>query len=106
MARRWREKQIDALRLEAKSSGMQSDELTVTSENPDTLLLESEVEANYERALAELSPKRREAYLLCARDGLSYVDIAARMGISEEAARQNVSAGLRRLRRLRPEVTP
>lgn len=34
---------------------------------------------------------------------LAYAEIAARMGISEEAARQNVSAGLRRLRR---EVTP
>ena len=34
---------------------------------------------------------------------LAYAEIAGRMGISEEAARQNVSAGLRRLRR---EVTP
>ena len=34
---------------------------------------------------------------------LAYADIGERMGISEEAARQNVSAGLRRLRR---EVTP
>jgi DNA-directed RNA polymerase specialized sigma24 family protein len=33
---------------------------------------------------------------------LAYAEIAARMGTSEEAARQNVSAGLRRLRR---EVT-
>ncbi|MBA2263601.1 MAG: RNA polymerase sigma factor [Chloroflexi bacterium] len=34
---------------------------------------------------------------------LAYAEIGARMGISEEAARQNVSAALRRLRR---EVTP
>lgn len=34
---------------------------------------------------------------------LAYAEIGARMGITEEAARQNVSAGLRRLRR---EVTP
>jgi RNA polymerase sigma factor (sigma-70 family) len=34
---------------------------------------------------------------------LAYAEIASRMGTSEEAARQNVSAGLRRLRR---EVTP
>ena len=33
---------------------------------------------------------------------LAYVEVGERMGISEEAARQNVSAGLRRLRR---EVT-
>jgi DNA-directed RNA polymerase specialized sigma24 family protein len=30
---------------------------------------------------------------------LAYRDVGERMGISEEAARQNVSAGLRRLRR-------
>lgn len=30
---------------------------------------------------------------------LAYAEIGARMGITEEAARQNVSAGLRRLRR-------
>jgi DNA-directed RNA polymerase specialized sigma24 family protein len=30
---------------------------------------------------------------------LAYAEIGTRMGISEEAARQNVSAGLRRLRR-------
>ena len=34
---------------------------------------------------------------------LAYAEIASRMGTSEEAARQNVSAGLRRLRR---ELTP
>ena len=34
---------------------------------------------------------------------LAYAEIGARMGTSEEAARQNVSAGLRRLRR---EVAP
>lgn len=34
---------------------------------------------------------------------LAYVEIGVRMGTTEEAARQNVSAGLRRLRR---EVTP
>lgn len=34
---------------------------------------------------------------------LAYAEIGERMGISEEAARQNVSAGLRRLRQ---EVTP
>jgi RNA polymerase sigma factor (sigma-70 family) len=34
---------------------------------------------------------------------LAYADIAVRMGISEEAARQNVSAGLRRLRREVPD---
>ena len=50
-----------------------------------------------------LPTKQREAVVHRYALDLAYAEIGARMGISEEAARQNVSAGLRRLRR---EVTP
>ena len=50
-----------------------------------------------------LPAKQRAAVVQRFVLDLAYVEIAERMGISEEAARQNVSAGLRRLRR---EVTP
>lgn len=46
-----------------------------------------------------LPPKQRVAIVQRFVLDLAYVDIGERMGISEEAARQNVSAGLRRLRR-------
>lgn len=46
-----------------------------------------------------LPAKQRSAVVQRFALDLAYVDIGARMGISEEAARQNVSAGLRRLRR-------
>ena len=49
-----------------------------------------------------LPPKQRAALVHRFVLDLAYVEIGARMGITEEAARQNVSAGLRRLRR---EVT-
>lgn len=49
-----------------------------------------------------LPPKQRAAIVHRYALDLAYAEIGARMGISEEAARQNVSAGLRRLRR---EVT-
>ncbi len=49
-----------------------------------------------------LPPKQRSAVVQRFALDLPYVEIGQRMGISEEAARQNVSAGLRRLRR---EVT-
>ena len=49
-----------------------------------------------------LPPKQRAALVHRFVFDLAYVEIGARMGITEEAARQNVSAGLRRLRR---EVT-
>ncbi len=54
-------------------------------------------------AVRGLPTKQRDAVVHRFILDLAYAEIGARMGISEEAARQNVSAGLRRLRR---EVTP
>jgi RNA polymerase sigma factor (sigma-70 family) len=50
-----------------------------------------------------LPPKQRTAIVHRFVLDLAYAEIGSRMGTSEEAARQNVSAGLRRLRR---EATP
>jgi RNA polymerase sigma factor (sigma-70 family) len=49
-------------------------------------------------AVRELPTKQREAVVHRYVLDLDYRQIADRMGTSEEAARQNVSAGLRRLR--------
>ncbi len=54
-------------------------------------------------AVQELPAKQRAAVVHRFVLDLAYADIGDRMGTSEEAARQNVSAGLRRLRR---EVMP
>ena len=51
------------------------------------------------KRVGALPAKQRSAVIQRFVLDLAYVDIGARMGISEEAARQNVSAGLRRLRR-------
>ena len=49
-------------------------------------------------SVRRLPTKQRAALVHRFVFDLAYGDIAERMGISEEAARQNVSAGLRRLR--------
>ena len=54
-------------------------------------------------AVRGLPAKQRAAIVHRFVLDLAYAEIGDRMGISEEAARQNVSAGLRRLRR---EVRP
>ena len=51
------------------------------------------------RTVATLPAKQRVAIVHRFALDLAYAEIGERMGISEEAARQNVSAGLRRLRR-------
>jgi RNA polymerase sigma factor (sigma-70 family) len=50
-------------------------------------------------ALAALPEGRRRAVALRIVDGLSYPDVAARLGCSEDAARAQVSRGLRALQR-------
>ena len=55
------------------------------------------LQARLGEALADLSDKRRTAVQLRIVAGLSYEDVAARMGCSEHAARAHVSRGLRRL---------
>lgn len=54
------------------------------------------------RRVAALPAKQRTAVVQRFALDLAYAEIATRMGISEEAARQNVSAGVRRLRREGP----
>lgn len=49
-------------------------------------------------AVRALPAKQRAAVVHRFALDLAYAEIGERMGISEEAARQNVSAGLRRLR--------
>jgi DNA-directed RNA polymerase specialized sigma24 family protein len=51
------------------------------------------------RTVRELPAKQRVAIVHRFVLDLAYAEIGERMGTSEEAARQNVSAGLRRLRR-------
>lgn len=51
------------------------------------------------RQVRELPAKQRTAVTHRFVLDLAYAEIGTRMGISEEAARQNVSAGLRRLRK-------
>jgi RNA polymerase sigma factor (sigma-70 family) len=51
------------------------------------------------RSVRGLPAKQRAAVIHRYVFDLAYRDVGERMGISEEAARQNVSAGLRRLRR-------
>lgn len=50
------------------------------------------------RAVRGLPPKQRAAVVHRFVFDLAYREVGERMGVSEEAARQNVAAGLRRLR--------
>jgi RNA polymerase sigma factor (sigma-70 family) len=68
---------------------------------PERLAVPAAVVADDDRlweVVRGLPSKQRAALVHRFVFDLAYRDVAARMGVSEEAARQNVSAGLRRLR--------
>jgi|CXWL01.1.fsa_nt_gi RNA polymerase sigma-70 factor (ECF subfamily) len=55
-------------------------EAVIPSPDPEQVLLDSETEAAFDRALLELSPNRRAALLFRLDHGLSYEEIATALG--------------------------
>jgi len=76
--------------------------LQLASDGPSTPLEElerDELRAAVEAAVAVLPPRRREVFLLARLEGLSYREIAATLGISEQTVANQMSAALTDLRR-------
>jgi RNA polymerase sigma-70 factor, ECF subfamily len=65
-----------------------------------------EVGAAVERALAELPEKRRAICMLRWVEGLTYAEIAARLGIAEKTVETQIARGLRFLRERAAELRP
>jgi RNA polymerase sigma-70 factor (ECF subfamily) len=57
-------------------------------------------EARLWTAIENLTPRRRLCLLMAKRDGMSYKEIAAELGISENTVRNNISKALESLRDL------
>lgn len=66
---------------------------------PAETLQTQELQRAVEAALASLSPRRREVFLLYTGHSLSYHEIGAIMGISYQTVANHMSAALRDLRR-------
>src|SRR5207249_7413286 len=71
--------------------------------SPPDSLLQGELEAKIEQALAELPEKQRTAILLCRQDELSYEDIAEVLGCSLSATKSLIHRGRETLKqKLKP----
>lgn len=67
-------------------------------EEPPKNEIWNQLEPHYNAALAALSAKDREAVLLRFADGLSYPELGAALGTSEDAARMRLNRAVSRLR--------
>lgn len=83
--RRWREKTVT-------ETGDQSGDLA------DSLIDSADANAEVERALSEMPIKRRAVCALRWIDGLSYAQIAERLGINEKTVENHIGKGLKFMR--------
>jgi RNA polymerase sigma-70 factor (ECF subfamily) len=67
--------------------------------NPEVQLMENVMDEQLQRALAALPPEFRTAVLLCDVEGLSYEEIAKKMGTSIGTVRSRIHRGRRMLRK-------
>lgn len=67
-------------------------------DTPEELIGAKELAAAVERIIRKLPERSREAYLLHRRDGLSYAEIAAVMGVSERTVENHIARALRGFR--------
>ncbi|QKG51441.1 RNA polymerase sigma-70 factor [Hymenobacter sp. BRD67] len=58
-----------------------------------------EMEALYQTALERLPPKQREAFMLSRQQGLSYLEIAERQGVSVKTVEAHIMQALKTLRK-------
>lgn len=72
---------------------------------PDAALMSAERLAELDKALAELSPRAREVLLLHKFDGLSYAEIAERLGISKNTVMVHLANAIGALRRRMREIS-
>jgi len=66
--------------------------------SPETLLHMRELEERIEQAIESLPGKMKEIFNLSRKQQLSYREIAAQLGVSEETVRKQISNALNRLR--------
>ena len=66
--------------------------------DPSETLQSNNLEASYQKVLANMPEKRREVFLASRFDGLKYAEIAEKMGLSQKTVEAHMSAAIKQLR--------
>ena len=66
--------------------------------DPSETLQSNNLEATYQKVLADMPEKRREVFLASRFDGLKYAEIATKLGLSQKTVEAHMSAAIKQLR--------
>lgn len=95
-------KALDFLRMAARDAATQkliAYQIGITeSQSADYHLLETEYHDLLQKALENLSPKRRDMFTLSRVDGLTYEEIAKKMNVSQHTVRNTIAQTLKSIR--------
>lgn len=96
-----RNRGINALKAMARSSAAMNEvqqAFPQKSIDTETHLLSKEYLDFIKKEIANLPPRAKQVFILCREHGLSYDEVAARLGISRNAVKGHMVASMKRLR--------
>jgi RNA polymerase sigma-70 factor (ECF subfamily) len=99
-ARRYRNTRGTAKAREVPWSIAPKHTLAKAGETPSVLVRQAELDQELVRAIAQLSPRHQQIIEMRHRDGLAHAEIAERLSISVEAARQLWTRAVRHLQQI------
>ncbi len=91
---KYRRKQLEITYL----NGLTNNEIEKNS--PEDTFVQKELFLKYQRALANLSEKKRSVFLMSRMDGLSYKEIANRLNLSEKAIEKRMNLTISYLKKV------
>lgn len=86
-------------KLESTDKQLEPDEVLSPGASPEALAGQRQSLEVLERALQTLPPLQQQVVLLQRRDGLTYTEIAERLGISRDMVKKHLTKGLSGCRR-------
>lgn len=105
--RRKRRPEIERREAEDPEGSESVSQIPTAAPTPDRLLLSAELGTHVQKALLELSPMERSAFLLRHFEGLSIEEIGQTLGLRTSATKNTVFRAVQKLRRtLEPLVKP
>ncbi|MGG5902276.1 RNA polymerase sigma-70 factor [Sphingobacterium daejeonense] len=81
------------------------DDTFIYNLHPDHRIIENQINEEFQKRVAMLSPKRQQVFLLCREENLSYKQVALRLGLSASTVENHMTSALNFLRKYTNDLT-